>query len=104
MKWLKGIKMNKSEWYDLDGKPCDGWRYNEIIGGKERFLVCTHVGKSKVSTIWLGKPHSGEGILNIFETMVFDGTYEIDPVRYDTKEQALKGHEIIVNKLKKRRQ
>ncbi len=56
-----------------------------------------------VSTVFLGLDHSfGEGAPILFETMVFDSNTELDgePFRYSTYEEAEKGHEDIVAKVK----
>ena len=51
-----------------------------------------------VSTVFLGVPHCG----GTFETMVFQGEYskDHDMERYETWDQAVKGHERMVEKWK----
>jgi hypothetical protein len=55
----------------------------------------------EVSTVWLGIDH-GFGFSEhpiIFETMIFGGLYDEYQLRYNTEEQALAGHEMIVKAL-----
>lgn len=70
------------------------------------------VGDKKywVSTVFLGLNYTwGDGEPTLFETMVFDRTEDpkswgdVDMERYSTKEDALKGHEKMVNSLKERK-
>lgn len=81
------------------------------------------VGKYWVSTVWLGMDHGFGGKPMIFETMVFDKSRpDMPPLedvmnpdvdtnyptrwtdlyqeRYSTEEEAIAGHDEIVNKLK----
>lgn len=55
----------------------------------------------KVSTIFLGIDHSfGNGPLQLFETMIFGGKLDQEMWRYSTWEEAEKGHQTAVNKVK----
>jgi len=73
----------------------------------ERIVAKTVLNKGIVSTIFLGIDHSFipnspiEKML-LFETMVFNSGTELDnePFRYSTYDQAVKGHDEIVKKLK----
>lgn len=62
-----------------------------------------HVGKTqisedvKVSTVFLGLDHSfDDGPPLLFETMVFGGEHDELTRRYSTKEQAVRGHNEVV--------
>lgn len=47
----------------------------------------------KVSTIFLGLDHGWNGIVLIFETMIFGGEHDQYQDRYGTWEEAERGHE-----------
>jgi hypothetical protein len=93
-------------YYDLESKPCNYAKYSKILESKDRFIAVNYTDKYKISTVWLGQPHSGEGLKNIFETMIFPlneknkidyyydtlNGYDWHIERYDTIEEALKGH------------
>lgn len=54
-----------------------------------------------VSTVFLGLDHSFEpGKVLLFETMIFGGPLDETQCRYETREQALKGHEYYVSAAK----
>jgi hypothetical protein len=54
-----------------------------------------------ISTVFLGLNHRfGEGSPLLFETMVFGGKLDEAQERYSTYEEAEKGHEKMVNKVK----
>lgn len=64
---------------------------------ENRRVAETYVGKSYVSTVFLGMDHSfGHGPPLWFETMVFGGKNDEYQVRYSTWDQAVKGHNTIV--------
>jgi hypothetical protein len=55
----------------------------------------------EVSTVFLGVDHSfGEGPPLIFETLVFGGPLDQEMERYSTMEQALAGHEAMVERVR----
>lgn len=67
--------------------------------GSERFHLETVLGNYRVSTVFLefSRPD------NWYETMIFDGCKVVLQElhnRYDTKEEAIKGHEEVVEKMK----
>lgn len=68
----------------------------------DRIVKNTPVGDAKVSTVFLGIDHSfremGEPLL--FETMVFGGQMHGEQERYSTWEEAEKGHEKMVERLR----
>jgi len=54
----------------------------------------------RVSTVFLGLNHSfGGGEPQIFETMIFGGTFDEEMWRYSTWEQAEKGHQEAVGRI-----
>lgn len=58
-------------------------------------------GDVTVSTVFLGLDHSFEpGKVLLFETMIFGGELDETQYRYETREQALKGHEYCVGAVK----
>ena len=61
-----------------------------------RWKLRTEVKGHRVSTVFLGSYHSG----GPYETMVFKGEImrELDFDRYESREEAIKGHERIVTK------
>jgi len=67
----------------------------------DRRIARTKIGKSEISTVFLGLDHSfGESNPILFETMVFGGTLDGEQNRYHTKKEALKGHKEMVEKVK----
>lgn len=61
----------------------------------------TTIGKVKISTVFLGLDHNFDGGKPlIYETMVFGGELDGEQMRYSTKQEAIKGHEEIVKKVK----
>jgi hypothetical protein len=59
----------------------------------DRFVAQTNVGPMRVSTVFLGLDHSFGGEHPIlFETMVFDGGEDAYQERYETWDEAEKGH------------
>lgn len=67
-------------------------------GENKRVAETPLKGKGYVSTVFLGIDHShGIGDTPIlFETMVFGGFLDQEIMRYETYEEALKGHEAMV--------
>jgi hypothetical protein len=100
-------------WYVLDEEhnvvPCQGmkdWkeRYYE---SSNRVVKKTFVGKQEVSTVFLGMDHGFSWIFKteenrpvVFETMVFGGKSDEFQERYCTWDEAVKGHDEVVRKLK----
>jgi len=91
--------------YILDGqKPvkCDDlFRWAEFMGHANRTVDFTRIGKSEVSTVFLGADHNfslrGDPIL--FETMVFGGSFDGDGQRASTWEQAEEIHRQMVKRV-----
>lgn len=73
------------------------WYENPV----KRVLDQTEVGKSFVSTVFLGFNHSfsHEGPPVLFETMIFGGSKDQEQWRYETYDEAMAGHAKIVKEL-----
>ena len=68
----------------------------------DRKIARTEVGGLVVSTVFLGLDHAfGGGPPLLFETMVFDGEEE-ETERYHTYDEAVEGHEKMVEKVRGR--
>lgn len=102
---------DQPRYYDRSGKPIDmhQWaKWGEDVAYKR--IRETTIGDYWISTVWLGLNHNfGSGPPLIFETMVFyrgesdsdimDGGEWMD--RYSTEAQAVKGHERMVEEVRK---
>ncbi len=56
----------------------------------------------RISTVFLGLDHRfGEGEPQLFETMIFGGEFDQEQWRYSTWEEAEKGHQKAIEKVKK---
>ena len=97
--------------YDFDGNDISVEAWNYLMSLSEvtdcRILANGEIGKFWISTVWLGvNLNYGEGPPLIFETMIFGRDEEgIDyddlyMQRYSTKEDAIKWHSVLVEKLK----
>ncbi len=70
-----------------------------------RVIERNHIGRYLVSTVFLGIDHNfwGKGKPVLFETMVFGGKGNGDMEgRYTNFASAIKGHNIVVKKLKRK--
>lgn len=92
--------MNMLGYYDKEGKPISWERHLELTMDLDyKIIAKTRVGTNEVSTVWLGMNHNwGPGPPLIFETLVFPACD--DGYHYATLEQALNGHETMVQKYK----
>lgn len=94
--------MSRPEFYDREGRPlttCQWARLMERPFDEYRRVAQTDVGADVlVSTVWLGIDYSfGLGPPLIFETMIFNGSWEgQDCWRWPTEEAALAGHDQAV--------
>lgn len=93
-----------SDYYDRQGKPIDFKEWARLHSNLDYKRVArTHLThKTLVSTVWLGLDHGFTGGPPvIFETMVFYGKNDDEPMwRYHTEEEALAGHQKVVDDLK----
>lgn len=66
----------------------------------DRTVAKTDFDGFVLSTVFLGVDHSfGEGPPVLFESLFFGGKYDGLMWRYETYEQAVKGHNILVEKV-----
>ena len=91
-------------YYDKHGVPIPMGDWCALFGDLDyRRVASDEIGESRISTIWLGIDHNfgfdGEPIL--FETMVFGGALDGEQWRYRTLDEALAGHNEIVEMVRK---
>jgi hypothetical protein len=96
--------MEEDKYYNLDSKEITREEWKKLrreIGNKIKRDI---VGDFLVSTIWLGMNHAFmSDKIEIFETMVFlNFPKDIYCQRYATKEDAIKGHNKIVEMFSKK--
>lgn len=67
----------------------------------DRRVALTKIGKSEVSTVFLGLDHNhgGGGPPLLFETLVFGGSLDGEMERYSTWEEAVAGHQEMIRRL-----
>lgn len=93
-----------SDYFNKNGKPIELLEWAKLLDDTEykRVAETTLPDGKWISTVWLGLNHSfKEGPPLIFETIVFPtkGEWgELDMARYSTLEEAIEGHEEMVNK------
>lgn len=101
-------------YFGLDGQPITREQWAQTFDDiKSRRIGQQTVGygpgKKWVSTVWLGLNHQfGDGLPLIFESMVFQHGYgwrkrfgychEVCQERYPTKQDAIMGHRLLVEK------
>jgi hypothetical protein len=91
-------------YYNKEGKLITCEQYLKLITDKNyKFINFTILGDGKwVSTVWLGMNYNfDDDIPLIFETMVFpskDNYEDIDCDRYSTLEEAIAGHQKMIDK------
>lgn len=97
-------------YFDRTGKPIGMVEWSNLFQDKSYQIVQQDrvdpteeqpEGRILVSTVWLGLDHNfGGGTPLIFETMVFGGILDQECDRYPTEEQALAGHEKMLEQVK----
>lgn len=95
----------RTEFYDKNGRRISIRTWSKLIGNLEYKRVDLTIlpGGYRVSTVWLGMDHSF--IYSrplVFETMVFpkDSWMGLETDRYETLEEAKKGHKDMVKRWK----
>ena len=92
------------EMFKLEGKnavPCILNEWIENIS-KDNMVKKTKIGNVFISTVFLGLNHNyHEGPPILFETMVFGGHCDNLMNRYSTWEEAEKGHDEMIEQVKK---
>jgi len=68
----------------------------------DRTVARTDLGYALVSTVFLGLDHNilGEGPPKLFETLVFGGPLDGEMVRYSTWDEAVEGHDAMLNRVR----
>lgn len=91
--------------YILDGKipiiETDILKWGKWFESSDRIVKKTKFNDISISTVFLGIDHqyfAGPPLL--FETMVFGGELNMECTRYSTWEQAEKGHDEMVDRVK----
>ncbi len=93
------------DFYILEGKTVvttdDSSKWGKVFKGGNRTVCKTKVEEIEISTVFLGLDHQyGEGPPLLFETMVFGGKLDEEQERYSTWDEAEKGHEGMVERVK----
>lgn len=67
-----------------------------------RRVAITHIDDVNVTTVGVGLNYQfGDGPPLLYETTVFGGTLDEEQARYTTREEAVKGHEEMVARVRK---
>ena len=83
--------------------PCENLlQWAKWMESADRAVAKDSIGGSEVSTVFLGLDHSfvEGGPPLVFETVVFDGEFDGEMDRYSTWDEAVKGHNSMVEKVK----
>lgn len=97
------------KFYILDGNEIvmteDILEWGKALEGDDRRVNNTVLWKGwawqvRVSTVFLGIDHAFTGPPMLFETMVFGGVLDQEMDRYSTWQQAEKGHELMVQRVR----
>lgn len=87
-------------YYDKSGVPIDMDVCSRLLQDAEyRKVGLSDQNGVSISTVWLGLNHAWSGPPLIFETMVFGGEFDGEQERYSTLEEAIKGHEAMIEKV-----
>ncbi len=66
-----------------------------------RRVASDYIGEVHVSTVFIGMDQGfGQGPPLLYETMVFRGPMDGEIDRYSTREEALRGHQEMLNRVK----
>lgn len=94
------------EHYILEDKkavPVSFEEWSAWFGKGNRRVARDKIGNTEVSTVFLGLDHAfGGPVPLLFETMVFGGPLDGEENRYSTWDEAVAGHETMVEKVKAR--
>lgn len=92
-------KINKDK--SVEKLPADTYPTDAAFGGADRVVGNDTVNDQRVSTVFLALDHSWNGGPPLlFETMIFDGPHDQYMRRYSTYDEALAGHNKVVEVLK----
>ena len=79
----------------------DVLKWSQWLEKADRTVAKDTVGVSDISTVFLGLDHSfGEGPPLLFETMVFGGSLSGEMDRYSTWDDAVGGHNAMVENVR----
>lgn len=95
--------LNNADYFILKNRqliPCDFLTYANWYENnpQERIVSKTKIKQTEISTVYIGK----STLLNVdlpFETMVFGGEYDGEQKRYATFEEAMIGHQKMIEKI-----
>ena len=88
-------------YYKLEGKKVVTTTDITAAFKGNRTVAKDTIGDVDISTVFLGIDHGFNGRILLFETMVFGGEFDQDQDRYETWDEAEKGHKFMVDKVKK---
>lgn len=94
-----------TRWYLLDGhKVVPSRDDNDVIREKAigTRVAQTSIGDSHISTVFLSLDHRhlGDGPPLVFETLVIGGAMDGEMDRYSTWDEAVSGHDSMVNRVR----
>ncbi len=79
----------------------DLMKWGKWLEAADRCVAKTVIETIRISTVFLGLNHGyGEEPPILFETMIFGGDFDEEMWRYSTWEEAVKGHQEAVEKVK----
>lgn len=88
--------------YILEGHtpmPCDFLTWARWFDAADRTVAETTVGRARISTVFLGQDHNWlhDGRPVLFESMIFGGPGDGQMMRYSSWEDAVAGHQLMVD-------
>ena len=72
----------------------------ELQSSDERRVALTNIGDTIVSTVFLQIDHAWEGQPLLFETMVFEGIFDMESERTSTWDEAVEAHERMCERVR----
>lgn len=100
------MKEANGRYVEVDGKPVlepDLYRWGAWMETSEKRVDCSQLGEVEISTVFLGLDHNmgGSGSPILYETMVFGGSLDGEQERYETRVEAVKGHALMLERVRK---
>lgn len=94
-----GISVSAPRYFNRDGEPISAMAAARLMGDVNycRIAETRLLNRLWVSTVWLGVAH-GPNRDQLFETMVFRDSEDLDSARYATETEARAGHAAMVGK------
>jgi hypothetical protein len=88
-------------YYDKQCKPIDVKEWARLWEDwSYRCIADERIGDVRVATVWEGIDHIFYGALYLFESMVFGGKLDKESARYETLEEAQRGHQVLVERVR----